>query len=240
MDVLKTQGDYVKPWLYRILDDHQIPAHLHSNGLIILSEVGHGDEDITRTRKYLRHGDPQVRCEALKTAIALEARDKETLIIKCLLDRDELVQKQAINSLSELPALSEESVKKIIEMLKVEQPKADEELIEYCRNNILLIKALAVLKKPPFRDEIEEVLLTFIRHQCERKKIFEVFKKNTEEKLRPMISATLFTLKRLGDSETASSLKQLTQIESPFKEPIQEAADLIEQQIAESASETNE
>ena len=237
--VLTSQEEETRNWAYKVLDDPQSPWFIHRNALLILSSVGQGDEDVTRTRKFMRHGDPRIRLEALKTIIALDARDKEMLIIQCLLDRDTLVQKQALISLRELEVLSKASVRKIVDMLKVKQPKAGEELNEYFRKNIMLIKSLGVLKRPPFRDEIEEILLTFIRHQCERKKLLEVFRKSVKEEFGPMVSSTLFTLQRLGDPGTLNSLRELALIESPFAELIRETADLIEQQIAKSASGTN-
>jgi len=238
LDALSSQEEQTRNWVYKVLDDHECPWFIHRNALLILCSVGRGDEDVTRTRKYLRHGDPRIRLEALKAAIALGARDKEALIIHCLLDRDLLVRKQALNSLRKLAVLSEASVRNIVDMIQVDQPKTDEELVKYYHKNIMLIKSLAVLRRPPFRDEIEEILLSIVRHQCERKKLFEIFRKSPKEECGPMVSAALFTLQRLGNSETVNSLRQLALIESPFAEPVRKAADLLEQQISKPASGT--
>ncbi len=238
VEVMSSQEELARSWVYKVLDDPQCPWFLHRNALIILCSVGLGDEDVTRTRKYLRHGEPRVRREALKAAIALEAGDKETLIIQCLQDRDELVQKQALNSLRELGTFSEESIRKVLDLLQVEQPGDSEELKEYCRKNIMLIKSLAVSQKPPFQDEIIEILLQLVSHQTEKRKLTRIFKKSAPEMFGPMISSALFGLQRLGDSRTVNSLRELAETESPFTEQIKEAADHLKQQLAKSDSGT--
>jgi len=222
ISVLSIHKKQARSWANKILENKRNPWFLHRNALLILCSVGEGEDDIAGIRKYVRHSDPRVRLEALKAAVALAARDTETLLIKGLLDKDPKVQQQAITLFREVGILSEETIDKIISLIGIEQPKDKDAFSDYCRQNTMLIRALAVMKKPPLRKKIEEALLRIIRHQCEQKNIFNIFKRKEDEEAYSMIAASLFTLSRQGDDETISSLEELALINSPYSELIEE------------------
>ena len=162
VEIMSSLTDKARPRVREILDDHQREWSLHRNALLILGNVGNRDEDMTRLRKYLRHGDPRVRLEALKAAVELKAKDTEPLIIQGLQDRESIVQREAVNCLRNLQTLSKDSVDKLLDMLNGTPPKEKDELVEFNRKNIAVIRALAVLKNSPSRKDIETTILALV------------------------------------------------------------------------------
>jgi hypothetical protein len=65
-DAMIKKGDLARDWVLQVLDDTDQEWHLQRNALKVLTCVGHGDDDIDRARKLLRHSHPRVRDEALR------------------------------------------------------------------------------------------------------------------------------------------------------------------------------
>ena len=108
-----------QPFTARLADSRW---YLVRNVVHILGEIGDASV-IPALKEIVRHGDPRVRKELVRTFMRLGTAEAEDLIIEALADPDRAVQAAAVNALSGLHGRRSEGI--VLEILRKAGPYAD-------------------------------------------------------------------------------------------------------------------
>jgi len=228
MDALTQKGDMARDWIFAVLDDPNQKWFLIRNALMLLGYVGHNEKDIEHAHKFLQHAQPKVRDEALNVVISLKANDVEDVVITALGDADDKVRWRATNGLADLSTVSENSIKRLLDMITVEAPGDQEDAADHYRKTAQLIRALGGINDIPNREAAEDTILEIARQSSDQKKgLLKRIKKTSGPDLSAVLSATITTLGNIGGSKSEAFLEELAASKSPQAEPAQKAANNI-------------
>ncbi|MGD9280637.1 MAG: hypothetical protein PVF60_07095, partial [Desulfobacterales bacterium] len=179
-DALINQGEKSRLWVLKALEKPDQPWYVLRNALMILRFVGKGQKEIERARQFISHAHPRVRDEALHTFLTLKPRDAEQIVINALEDPDDKVQWRATSALNEIGPLSEDSVARIIVMIKSEMPQEEEAAAQQSRKICNIIRSLGAVANIQNIQAVEESLLEVARTINKRKKgILQRLKKSS-------------------------------------------------------------
>ncbi len=237
IDALSSQGERARNWALSLLSEREKDWHYYKNALVVLGHVGHEDEDLILTRKYLRNAQPELREEALTTMLNLDARDSEALILAAMNDKEAIVQQRAVASLHNVAPLSSSSARKVLGIITELEPDDKEESLNHARKIARIIKVLGTLPAPPKPKEIEETVLIITKEIVgQEKNLLKIFKKSSEEGHAIILSAAFETLGRIGGPQSVSFLQKVTKGEVPHLELALSAIKSIKSRISENSS----
>ena len=227
-DLLIRQGNMSRLWVLKVLDDPSQPWFLQRNALMILRYVGKQKGDLHRARKLLNHSHPRLRDEALNAVLALKAGDAEQLTIEALQDPVDKVRWRATSALTDLAPLTDESVEKILTIIKADPPEDKEEIIKHARKVSQLISCLGTLKTISNLSNVENSILEIAQKVSGHKKgFFKRLKKSGESDQALIISAAIATLGKIGTPISEAFLAKLAGGKSAQAETAQKAVDDI-------------
>ena len=170
MAALIRKGGLARDWIFKVLDDPKQKWFLKRNALMLLGKIGKYKQDIQYARRLLHHEHPKVRAEALNAVISLQAADADVAVIAALADADEKVRWRAMNGLADLSAVSEASIKKLLDLIAVEPPEVKEAADNFYRQTAQLIRAIGGFSDIPNREHVEDVILEIARTSSKPKK----------------------------------------------------------------------
>lgn len=199
-----------------ILDDPGQVWFVQRNALLILGQLGGGEEDSKRTRKFLRHPKPRLREEALATLFKLEGKGAEQVALLALEDADPKVQRRAVTGLGTLQPLSDSTMRIILEKMKQPLPKAREEVGPHEKSLAQLVRMVGTLTSFPDRDQVEEALIELAKDRVAAKKGFlKKLKRTFEEDDDPVvIIASMEAIGKLGGQKSMEFLEGVADDES--------------------------
>ena len=230
---LAGKGTMALEWVRQTLDHPEPPWYLKRNALLILQQVGSGEEDIFRARRLLKHNHARLREEALRAMIALQANDAEAQVISALQDTDDRVRHRALESLSSFSPLSAAGIDKLLDQIAASPPPGKEETVRHAWKVARLLRALATLNEPPDAGRIEAGILDFAKGQTgSTKKIFGIFKKTTDREEESLLPAALTVLGKFGGVKSLDFLDELARSTSPRAEEAKKVAARIRQRSA--------
>ncbi len=228
---LAAKGNLARAWTRLTLDNPQLPWFLKRNALIIMQHVGEGDEDVFRTRAYLRHAHGRLREEALGTMIALGARDAEAQVITALGDKDERVRHRALDALSSLPDFSAAGIEKLLDLVTAPPPGDKEEARRHSWQVARLLRALATLSTTGAEERIEEKVLELCGQRLPGKKGLLDRLRREDKEADPVLTAACTVLGKFGGGRTLSFLDELGASDSPASAAAAETAARIRERL---------
>jgi hypothetical protein len=232
-DALIQQGEMALRWVLKSLGNPDQPWYLLRNTLMILRFVGKGEEGIERARQFISHEHPRVRDEALHTFLTLKAPDAEQVVIDALEDPDDKVQWRATAALSELSPLSENSLAKIIQMIKTEIPDEEEAAAQHSRKVCNIIRTMGTAINIKNIQAVEESLLEIAQMINGRKKGFlKRLKKTSSPHHSAILSAAIATLGKIGTANSEAFLQKLASAKTAQAEAARKAIESIRQRYA--------
>lgn len=239
MEALKELGSLARDWIFKVLDDPGQEWYLIRNALMLLGYVANDAQDFIYARKFLNHGDPRVRYEALNAFIAQKAEDAEQHAVAALDDADEKVRWRALNGLGELEVISEDSIRKLLAKICAAAPDDKAAADGHNRKTAQLIRALGGITHIPNHAEAEDAILDLARGLSNQKKgLLKRFKKAGSSDQTMVLSSALSTLGYIGTAKSESFLEGLAQSSSPLAEAAQKAANNIKLRVIEALSNT--
>ena len=232
-DLLIKKGDLARKWVLKVLDDPKQPWYLQRNALMILKYVSNQKEDIDCAHKLLSHSHPRLRDEALNTILTLNAADAEQIVVDALNDADDKVRWRATSALTGLSSLTDDSISKILAIIKTEPPEEKEETDKHVRTVSQLINCLGTLKGFRNLEVVEATILDTVRKASEQKKGFlNRLKQGGENNQDPIISAAIATLGKIGTPKSETFLAKLAASKTSQAESAQKAVENIKLRYA--------
>jgi HEAT repeat protein len=220
-------------WVLKVLDDPKQPWYLQRNALMILRYVAKQKKDIERARNLMSHSHPRLRDEALNTVLALKAGDAEQLVVDALNDPDDKVRWRATSALTEISPLADESVDKILAIIKTEPPEEKDEALKHARKVSQLINCLGALKRIANLEHVENAILEIALKASEQKKGFlQRLKKTDDSDQAAILSAAIATLGKIGTPKSEAFLAKLSGSKTSQAEPARKAVENIKLRYA--------
>jgi hypothetical protein len=238
-DALIQQGEAANRWVLKALGNPDQPWYLLRNTLMILRFVGKGEKGIERARQFISHEHPRVRDEALHTFLALKPPDAEQIVIDALEDPDDKVQWRATAALSELGPLSENSVAKIIQMIKTEIPEQEEAAAQHSRKVCNIIRTLGTAINIKNIQAVEESLIEIAQMiNGRRKGLLKLLKKSTSAHQTAILSAAIATLGKIGTANSEAFLQKMASAKTAQAEAARKAIESIRQRYSKQQADT--
>jgi len=236
-DLLIKKGDMARRWVLKVLDDPKQPWYLQRNALMILRYVGEPKQDIDRARNLMGNSHPRLRDEALNTVLELNAGDSEQLVVDALSDPDDKVRWRATSALTDLSPLADESVEKILAIIKTDPPEEKDEALKHVRKVSQLINCLGALKGIRNQVMVEDTILDIAQKVSEQKKGFlQRLKKSDETDQTSILSAAITTLGKIGTLKSEAFLANIAGGKTSQAEPAQKAVENIKLRYAKQAA----
>ncbi|MCX5851376.1 MAG: HEAT repeat domain-containing protein [Deltaproteobacteria bacterium] len=215
IDVLCRKGDPARGWALQVLGDWNRSASIASAALIIIGYVGQS-HDTAQVKKYLKHENPRLRIKALDASARLNRKEAEPLIIDALHDEDEKVWNHAVSSLTVVSPLSEESVSRLLELIKRELPDDKKDTVHRAHNLARLVKAVGALADAPHKELLEDAILSMTAGLLKEKRgLFAFFKAGTDKERLEVIHAGISSLGKIGGEKSLAFLQSLARSKSP-------------------------
>ena len=237
MAALIKKGNMSRDWTRKVLDSPDQKWYLIRNALMLLSYVGQAEEDLALAVKFMRHGHPRVRDEALKLVIRFNSSSAEEFVINALDDVDDKVRWRAMNGLKQLTSISERSVKKVLDRVTADIPEDKEFSGKHYRKMAQYIQALGSINHLPHQAGVEETILDIaVDLSNQTKGLLKRFKKSSAQDQSIVLSAAVTALGNIGGAKSEPFLEKLGSGKSPHAESAQKAANNIKLRTIEQLS----
>ena len=151
------------------------------------------------------------------------------LALNALYDTDEKVRKNAVTALSLVSPLSEESIKRLLEMTKADWPKDKNEVSDHARHLALVIEVLGTIKRPDDNEYIEDAILEVGNKMFkEDKSILKYFKGATVSDRSEIMTSAIESLENIGGPKSVAFLNMIIKNKSNFSVIAQKVLSTIE------------
>jgi len=222
---LGEKGETALQWVRKILDDPNIAWHLHRNALLILNKAkGNKENDTKRVIKFLKHKNPRVREEALRTLIKLNPDQSEQFIVDAMDDENEKVRLRALHALSRLTFFSDKSFNKLMLLISSELPEDKNAAAIHSKKVTHLIGIITVVEQPEHKGLIEKALMEIIYKISKQQTwLSKIVKSSVDENNVSVLTAAVKSLKKIGSAESISSLHEIITSKSPYAKFIRDA-----------------
>lgn len=239
LDALIKMGDLTRDWVLGVLDDPASKWYLKRNALMLLKQIAKSEAEINRARKLVGYGHPRVRDEALDVMISLMPGAAEGLVVDALHDSDDKVRWRAMNGLGELDHISDDSIRKLIDMVGAKAPQEKDEALRHNRKVAQLITALGAIKEIPNRRIVEDAILGIAEKSAGQKRgLIKRLKKTEASDQSAVLSAAVATLAKIGTATSEPFLEKLADGNSAVSETAEKAANNIKLRALEALSNT--
>jgi hypothetical protein len=232
IELLSKKGDLARRWCIKILNDQNQPVSMLNVALLVIINVGQTD-DIGLIKRYIKHSNSSIRNKALGVIAKLNKQDAEISAIEALGDEDEKVRIHAANIIERELSLSDESVKKLILLIKAKLEKKKDMTIHEAGFIAGLLKAIG--KSADYRDKehLEDDIIVIASDLLKGKNVFQKFIKTEPGKEQlEIISACLSSLGRIGGSKSRDYLKKLSHGDTTLSKIAHEAVELLNRKLA--------
>jgi HEAT repeat protein len=206
---------------------------------MLLGYVAEEKQDIARAANFLRHENPRVRYEALNLLITHKYEGTEKRLIAALDDVDDKVRWRAMNGLSDLETISENSIKRLLAMISAEAPDEKDEAAKHHRKMAQLIGALGAIPQITNHSRAEDTILEIARGLSNQKKgLLKRFRKASVSDQSKVLTSAISTLGYIGTAKSELFLEKLAEGKSAVAECAQKAANNIKLRVIEKLSNT--
>lgn len=222
MNLVSKKGELARKWAIKILDDPGQPVPTVNIALLLIVNVGTSD-DATLVKKYVRNSNPSIRAKALSAVAKLNKEEIQDVIIEALTDEEEKVRGAAANLIENEVSLSEESVNKILMMVKEKLNQKEIKL-----NDAVLIAGLLKaigksnghMKKESLENEIIKIASDI---QKEKTGLWKIIKKEPSREHMEILCSCATVLGKVGGTKSGEYLKNLSRGDSALSKAASEA-----------------
>jgi hypothetical protein len=234
IDLLSKKGDLARQWSIKILNDQNQSISMLNVALLVIINVGQTD-DIGLIKRYIKHPNSSIRNKALGVIVKLNKHDAEDSAIEALGDEDEKVRIHASNIIERELSLSEESVKKLILLIKAKLEKKKDMTINEAGFIAGLLKAIGkstdYLDKEHLEDEIIGIASDLLKG---RNGLLKFIKTEPGKEQLEIISACLSSLGRIGGSKSRDYLNKLSHGDAALSKIAHESVEILNKKLAQS------
>jgi len=222
---LGKKGGMALKWARQILDDPEIAWHLHRNALLIINKARSTEEkDIGRILKFVKHSNPRVREEALRSLTELAPVRSEQFIVDAVEDENERVRLRALYALSNLSSISEKSLSKLLDIISADLPDDKALAIAHTQKVTHLIRIMTINALSNYKELIQNKLIDIITKIPKEQKWFTKFVKPSVNEHHAMIlTSAIKTLKNIGTDKSIIFIEALIRGKNPYAKFIKEA-----------------
>lgn len=221
-NLVAKKGELARQWAIKTLDDSNQPIPTINIALILIVNVGTSD-DASLAKRYVRNSNPSIRAKALGAVAKLNKKEAEDVIIEALTDEEEKVRGAAANLIENEVSLSEDSVNKILMMVKERLNQKEIKL-----NDALLIAGLlkaigksnANIKKESLENEIIKIASDL---QKEKTGLWKIIKKEPSREHMEILCSIASVLGKVGGEKSGQYLKNLSRGDSALSKAASEA-----------------
>lgn len=208
IELISKKGELARTWSVKILEDQNQPVSMINIALLLMANVGHGD-DVSMIKRYVHHPNASIRVKAVTAITKMNKKEAEGVVIKALGDSEEKVRNQALNLMEHELSLSGESINKILSFMK--EKLQNKSITEHEAGFIAgLLRAAGNFKDGMNKEYLESEIIGMasdILH--ERKGLLKFIKKNIGKEQQEMICACVSTLGQTGGIKSKEFLKTL-------------------------------
>jgi hypothetical protein len=234
IELLSKKGDLARRWSIKILNDQNQSISMLNVALLVIINVGLTD-DIGLIKRYIKHPNSSIRNKALGVIAKLNKHDAEDSAIEALDDEDEKVRIHASNIIERELSLSEESVKKLILLIKAKLEKKKDMTINEAGLIAGLLKAIGkstdYLDKELLEDEIIGIAADLLKG---RKVLLKFIKTEPGKEQLEIISACLSSLGRIGGSKSRDYLNKLSHGDDALSKIAHESVEILNKKLIQS------
>ncbi|MFZ1037880.1 MAG: hypothetical protein WAN57_11800, partial [Smithella sp.] len=234
IDLVSKKGDLARQWSIKILNDQNQSISMLNVALLVIINVGQTD-DIGLIKRYIKHPNSSIRNKALGVIVKLNKHDAEDSAIEALGDEDEKVRIHASNIIERELSLSEESVKKLIPLIKEKLEKKKDMTINEAVFIAGLLKAIGkstdYLDKEHLVDEIIGIASDLLKG---RNGLLKFIKTEPGKEQLEIISACLSSLGRIGGSKSRDYLNKLSHGDAALSKIAHESVEILNKKLIQS------
>ena len=158
IEILSKKGDLSRQWSIKILNDQNQSISMLNVALLVIINVGQTD-DVGLIKRYIKHPNSSIRNKALGVMVKLNKHDAEASAMEALGEKDEKVRIHASNIIERELSLSEESVKKLILLIKAKLEKKKDMTINAAGFIAGLLKAIGKSTDYPDKEHLEDEII---------------------------------------------------------------------------------
>ena len=233
IELLSKKGDLARQWSIKILTDQNQSISMLNVALLVIINVGQTD-DIGLIKRYIKHPNSSIRNKALGVMVKLNKHDAEASAMEALGDEDEKIRIHAANIIERELSLSEESVNKLILLIKAKLEKIKDMTIHEAGFIAGLLKAMGKFTDYPDKEHLEDEIIGIASDLLKGKNVLLKFIKTEPGKEQlEIISACLSSLGRIGGSKSRDYLNKLSHGDTALSKIAHESLDLLNKKLAQ-------
>ncbi len=221
-NLMSKKGELARQWAIKILDDPNQPISSINIALLLIVNVGTSD-DVTLVKKYVRNSNPSIRAKALGAMAKLNKREVENVIMDALIDEEEKVRSAAASLIESDVGLPEESINKLLTLVKEKLGNKDLKLPDAIMISGLLKvigKCNSSINKEFLEDEIIKISSDI---QKEKKGLFKFMKAEPSREHMEILCSCATVLGKVGGTKSEEYLKNLSRGDSVLSKAAHEA-----------------
>jgi hypothetical protein len=234
IEILSKKGDLSRQWSIKILNDQNQSVSMLNVALLVIINVGQTD-DAGLVKRYIKHPNSSIRNKALGVMVKLNKHDAEASAMEALGDEDEKVRIHAANIIERELSLSEESVNKLILLIKVKLEKIKEMTIHEAGFIAGLLKAMGKFTDYPDKEHLEAEIIGIASDLLKgRIGLLKFIKTEPGREQLEIISACLSSLGRIGGSKSRDFLNTLSRGDTELSKIAHESVEILNKKLTQS------
>ena len=231
VDILSKKGEPARQWSIQILNDQNQSVSMLNVALLVIINVGKSD-DADLLKRYIKYPNPSIRSKVLGVMAKLNKYDVENSAVEALGDEDEKVRIHAANIIERELYLSEESVKKLVTLVKEKLEKKKDMTINEAGFIAGLIRAMGRIDNDINKEHLENDIIGIASDLLKVKGGFlKLIKTEPSKEHSEIIAACLSALGRIGGSKSRDYLKTLSHGNSQLSKTAHEAAEALNRKL---------
>ncbi len=223
IDILSQKGEPARQWCIKILNDKNQPVSMLNYALLLIVSVGQID-DAGLVKRYVKHSNHSIRSKALGAMVKLDKKDVQDLAIEALSDEEEKVRSHAANIIERELSLSEESINRLLLLVKEKLHNKKDMTIQEAGFIAGLIRAAGRTENNVNKEHPEGEIIGIVSELLKgRTGLFKFIKTELTREQLEIISACLSTLGKIGGAKSKDYLKTLPRGDQTLAKIVQEA-----------------
>jgi hypothetical protein len=221
-NLVSKKGELARQWAIKILDDSNQPVSTINIALLLIVNVGVSD-DASLVKRYVKNSNPSIRAKALGAVAKLNKQEVESVIMDALMDEEEKVRSAAANLIESEIKLPEESVNKLLVLVKEKLNNKDLKLNDAVMISGLL-KVIGKCNGSVNKESLEnEIIKIATDLQKEKTGLWKIIKKEPSREHMEILCSIASVLGKVGGSKSGEYLKILSRGDSVLSKAAHEA-----------------
>lgn len=232
IDIMSKKGEPARQWCIKIFSDLNPSPAMLNYALLVIVNAGQSD-DSGVLKKYVKYPNPSIRSKTLGVIAKLNKTDAQELAMEALSDEEEKVRSQAVTVIERELSLSEESVKKLMTMVKEKLEKKKEMTMNEAGFIAGLIKATGRAANGINKGHLENEIIAIASDLNKGKNGFlKIIKTEPGKEQSEIIAACMSALGKIGGAKSKDYLKTMLKGEGIIAKTAQEAMEALNKRVS--------